>query len=54
MNSDANWNFFQVFMNSKDRKESAFVSMKLSDTASFSNIMKRANTNEEKIWLISF
>ncbi|MCJ7934423.1 MAG: hypothetical protein MUW56_12495 [Chryseobacterium sp.] len=48
MKSDANWNFFQVFMNSKDRKESAFVSMKLSDTASFSNIMKRANTNEEK------
>ncbi|WP_106916818.1 hypothetical protein [Chryseobacterium aurantiacum] len=48
MNGDANWNFFQVFMNSKDRKESAFVSMKLSDTASFSNIMKRANTNEEK------
>ncbi|MGI9581826.1 hypothetical protein ACR1PO_11480 [Chryseobacterium sp. RRHN12] len=48
MNSDANWNFFQVFMNSKDRKESAFVSMKLSDTASFSNIMKRASTNEEK------
>lgn len=47
-NSDANWNFFQVFMNSKDRKESAFISMKLSDTASFSNIMKRANTNEEK------
>lgn len=48
MNSDANWNFFQVFMKSKDRKESAFVSMKLSDTASFSNIMKRANTSEEK------
>ncbi|WP_312511046.1 hypothetical protein [Chryseobacterium culicis] len=48
MNSDANWNFFQVFMNSKDRKESAFVSMQLSDTASFSNIMKKANTNEEK------
>lgn len=48
MNGDANWNFFQVFMNSKDRKESAFISMKLSDTASFSNIMKRAHTNEEK------
>ncbi|MBV8324794.1 hypothetical protein [Chryseobacterium sp.] len=48
MKSDANWNFFQVFMNSRDRKESAFVSMQLSDTASFSNIMKRANTNEEK------
>ncbi|MCS3531011.1 hypothetical protein [Chryseobacterium sp. JUb7] len=48
MNNDANWNFFQVFMNSKSRKESAFVSMKLSDTASFNNIMKRAGTNEEK------
>ncbi|UZT96757.1 hypothetical protein ODZ84_16235 [Chryseobacterium fluminis] len=48
MNTDANWNFFQVFMNSKSRKESAFVSMKLSDTASFNNIMKRAGTNEEK------
>lgn len=48
MNGDANWNFFQVFMNSKDRKESAFVSMKLSDTASFNNIMKRAGSNEEK------
>lgn len=48
MNSDANWNFFQVFMNSKSRKESAFVSMKLSDTASFNNILKRAGSNEEK------
>nr|WP_315035034.1 hypothetical protein [uncultured Chryseobacterium sp.] len=48
MGTDANWNFFQVFMNSKDRKESAFVSMKLSDTASFNNIMKKAHTNDEK------
>ncbi|EJL76162.1 hypothetical protein [Chryseobacterium populi] len=48
MNSDANWNFFQVFMNSKSRKESAFVSMKLSDTASFNNILKRAGNNDEK------
>lgn len=48
MNGDANWNFFQVFMNSKNRKESAFVSMKLSDTASFNNILKRAGTNDEK------
>lgn len=48
MKSDANWNFFQVFMNSSSRKESAFVSMKLSDTASFNNIMKRAGTNDEK------
>ncbi|WP_312902494.1 hypothetical protein [Chryseobacterium taichungense] len=48
MNSEANWNFFQVFRDSKSRKESAFVSMKLSDTASFNNILKRANTNEDK------
>ncbi|MFC5874584.1 hypothetical protein SAMN05443633_102225 [Chryseobacterium arachidis] len=48
MNSDANWNFFQVFKDSRSRKESAFVSMKLSDTASFNNILKRAGTNEEK------
>jgi hypothetical protein len=48
MNSDANWNFFQVFMNSDSRKESAFVSMKLSDTASFNNILKRAGTSNEK------
>ncbi|WP_261510950.1 hypothetical protein [Chryseobacterium paludis] len=48
MNSDANWNFFQVFMNSDSRKESAFVSMKLSDTASFNNILKRAGTDNEK------
>lgn len=47
-NTDANWNFFRVFMNSKSRKESSFVSMKLSDTASFNNILKRAGSNEEK------
>lgn len=48
MNSEANWNFFQVFRDSKSRKESAFVSMKLSDTASFNNILKRAGTDEDK------
>ncbi len=48
MNSEANWNFFQVFKDSRSRKESAFVSMKLSDTASFNNILKRAGTNDEK------
>lgn len=45
---EANWNFFQVFMHSTTRKESAFVSMKLSDSASFNNILKRAQTPEEK------
>ena len=48
MGNEANWNFFQVFKNSKSRKESAFISMKLSDTASFNNILKRAGNNEEK------
>lgn len=48
MGNEANWNFFQVFINSKSRKESAFVSMKLSDSASFSNVLKRAANNEEK------
>jgi hypothetical protein len=48
MNSEANWNFFQVFKDSRSRKESAFVSMKLSDTASFNNILKRVGTNDEK------
>ena len=47
-NGDANWNFFQVFMHSKDRKESAFISMKLSDSASFNNLLKRAQSPEEK------
>lgn len=48
MGPEANWNFFQVFKNSKSRKTSAFISMQLSDSASFNNILKRANTNEEK------
>ena len=48
LTSEANWNFFQVFMKSKSRKESAFISMKLSDSASFDNILKRAQTPEEK------
>lgn len=48
MNDEANWNFFQVFKNMKAKKESAFVSMKLSDSASFENILKRASIPEEK------
>ncbi len=48
MNEDANWNFFRVFMNAPSRKEGAFVSMKLSDSASFQNILKRTSTPEEK------
>lgn len=48
INSEANYNFFQVFMNSKSRKESAFVSMRLSDSASFDNLLKKAQTPQEK------
>ena len=46
--TEANWNFFQVFSNSKSRKESAFISMKLSDSASVQNLIKRAETPSEK------
>ncbi len=46
--NEANWNFFKVFMNSKSRRESAFTSMKLSDSASFKNILDLTKTNEEK------
>ena len=45
---DANWNFFQVFEHSPSRRESAFTSMKLSDSAAFKNILQRASTPEEK------
>jgi len=46
--NEANWNFFQVFMHSKSRKKDAYISMQISDSASFNNIMKRAQTNDEK------
>ncbi len=45
---EANWNFFQVFMHSKSQKQDAFVSMKMSDSASFDNLLKRAQNNDEK------
>lgn len=48
MKSDANWNFFQVFIHSKSKKESAFISMTLTDSAAFNNVLKRAKTKEEK------
>lgn len=47
-NADANWNFFQVFMHTKSRKQSAFVSMQLTHEESFLLILDRANTKEEK------
>lgn len=45
---EANWNFFQAFKNLNTRKESTYVSMKLSDSASFKNILNRASSPEEK------
>ena len=48
MNDEANWNFFKVFMNAPSKKEGAFVSMKVSDSASFANILKKTSTPEEK------
>lgn len=48
LNEEANWNFFQVFKNSTIRRESAFTSMKLSDSASFNNLLKRSQNAEDK------
>lgn len=46
---DANWNFFQVFMHSRNRKEIAYNSMFLGkDDKNFESILKRAKTPEEK------
>lgn len=45
---DANWNFFQVFLNSNRKKQDAFVSMTLSDEKSFENLLKRATNDREK------
>ena len=48
MKEEANWNFFQVFMNSKSRKESAFTSMKWTDSASFKHLLEKAQNPAEK------
>lgn len=48
MKGDADWNFFQVFMHSKNRKESAFNSIKLSGKADLKNLLSRAKTKEEQ------
>lgn len=47
MKDEANWNFFQVFMHSNRAKENAFVSMKLTDSASFNNLLQRAQNKDE-------
>lgn len=46
---EANWNFFQVFKNTKFRKADAYSSIKLSDSMAFKNLLNRAQTKEDKI-----
>lgn len=45
---DANWNFFQVFMHSRNKKESAYSSMFLANEKNFESILKKAKTPEEQ------
>jgi hypothetical protein len=52
-NEEANWHF-SGFMNSKSLKRDAFVSMKLSDSASFNNILKRAGNDRKNDGLFPF
>lgn len=46
--AEANWNFFQVFINSPSRRENVFVSMKLTDQESFKKLLDQAKTTKEK------
>lgn len=48
MMKEANYNFFQVFMHSRNRKESAYNSMKISNDRDFSDLVNQAKTSEEK------
>lgn len=45
---EANWNFMQIFMNSKSRKENVFTSMMLSDSVKFDHLLARAKSPQEK------
>lgn len=44
----ANWNFFQVFKNSKNKKESAYNSMFLAKEKDFESLLKKAKTPEDQ------
>lgn len=48
LKTEANWNFFQVFSHSRNKKESAYNSMFLAEDKDFESILKRAKTAEEK------
>lgn len=45
---EANWNFFQVFIHSRNLKQSSYVSMKISNDADFKSLLDKAKTSEEK------
>jgi predicted ATPase len=48
MKKEANWNFFQVFMHSRNKKQNAYTSMKLSNNDDFKSLLAMAKTPEEK------
>lgn len=45
----ANYDFFEVFSHTKNRKESAYNSMKVTQDLDFDQMLKKAKTNQEKI-----
>ena len=44
----ANWNFFKVFIHSRDLKQSSYTSMKFSNSGDFEGLLSKAKTVEEK------
>ncbi len=46
----ANWDFFQVFIHARNRKQSAYNSMKLSNNHDFSALLEQCTSDEEKNW----
>ena len=46
--NDANYDFFQVFMHSRNKKQSAYTSMKFSNNNDFQSLLKNAKNAEEK------
>ena len=48
MFNEANWDFFQVFIHSKNKKESAYKSMFLATDKDFNWLLQKSKTSEEK------
>ena len=46
--TEANYDFFQVFIHSRNKKKSAYLSMKLSNDNDFQSLLKNAKNTEEK------